>query len=141
MKKAARLIIQYKLLLRKVYISSINAKEKNKASNNLGTILAFINIFSILILLEWALPIKGIIYLSHTKALPMAPTAMLVFGILYGTFYFTFPQKKYNAEQIGIIRTAFERTKKNTRSTAIIYLIISIIMFVLSLNLVFTKYG
>lgn len=133
------LIIVFSILIRKVYFNKV--KGRNIASNNLRLMMIIINIFTFLLLLEWLLPIKGFIYLSHTKILPMAPTAMLVFGILYGAIYLFFPPKKYNAEKIGIIRKAFDKANAITRSYVITYLIVSVIIFFVSMMLVFPKYN
>jgi len=131
--------IIYNVFLRKTYKKWY--KGRSSQVNSLALMFIMFNFMTIIFLLEWLFPIKGFIYLSHAKILPMAPTAMLIFGILYGAIYLIFPPKKYNAEKIGIIRKAFEKTAAIKRSHVIIYLIASFVLFVVSMILLFPKYN
>jgi hypothetical protein len=131
--------IIYNVFLRKTYKRWY--KGRSRQVNTLALMFIMFNFMSVIFLLEWLLPIKGFIYLSHTKILPMAPTAMLVFGILYGAIYLIFPPKKYNAEKIKVIRKAFKKTGAITRGDVITYLIISFVMFMVSMVLLFPKYN
>lgn len=126
------------ILIKKLYTKKV--KGRNTAANNLRLIMVLINIFTLFFLTEWLLPIKGFIYLSHAKILPMAPTAMLVFGVLFGLSYLIFPPKKFNAEKIKTIRSAYKKTSTITRRDVITYLIVSFVMFIASMILVFPKY-
>jgi len=130
--------IIYNVFLRKTYKKWY--KGRSSQVHSLALMFVIINFMSVIFLLEWFFPIKGFIYLSHTKVLPMAPTAMLVFGIIYGVLYLVFPPKKYSAEKIKIIRVAFEKNKTITRKIVITYIVISIIMYFVSMSLVFLKY-
>jgi uncharacterized membrane protein YidH (DUF202 family) len=131
--------IIYNVFLRKTYKKWY--KGRSQQVNSLALMFIMFNFMTVSFLLEWLFPIKGFIYLSHSKVIPMAPTAMLVFGILYGIIYLIFPPKKYNIEKIKIIRRAFEKTNAITRGYVITYLIISFVMFMVSMILLFHKYN
>lgn len=130
--------IIYNVFLRKTYKKWYKGRSQQVNSLALGCFI--LNFLTIVFLLEWLLPIKGFIYLSHAKILPMAPTAMLVFGVLFGLSYLIFPPKKFNAEKIKTIRGAYKKTSTITRSDVITYLIVSFVMFIASMILVFPKY-
>jgi uncharacterized membrane protein YqhA len=72
--------------------------------------------------------------------MPIAPVAGLIGAILYPILYYSFPPSKYNANKINYIRKAFFKTRKITRVHVIIYLIVSFLLFLISLILVFPKY-
>ena len=126
-----KFVIYFIIFIRKTY------KTWHKSRSEQAQALAFMIVFSyaisILLLLEGLLGIKGILYASHYKTVPLAPIAIFIailFYILYSLFFNN--DEKNDENKISIIRKAYTKMENVKRRSVIFYLVISLLFFVLS---------
>ncbi len=93
-----KFLITYEIILRKTYRKWFKGR-----SNQVDSLLLFyllIHLLTIILVLEWLTPLKGIVYLSYIKIMPIALVGGLIGAILYSILYYSFPPSKYNTNKI-----------------------------------------
>jgi len=129
------LFIYYNLIIRKLY----NKKSRGwrAAASNLFFILFILHILTFLLFFEAIFEVKGIVYLSINKKLPLAPIAAGLFFLLYLIFKAVFP-KNQKGHKFREIKSVNNKVKNIPKRIVILILVFSIILFIGSviLNLI-----
>lgn len=131
-KAMKNLFIYYKLIIRKLY----NKKTRGwrAAACNLSFILIILHILTFLLLFEAIFDVKGIVYLSINKKLPLAPIAAGLFLVLYFIIKVIF-KKSQKDKKFREIKSVLIYVKNISKNTIIWILVFSIILFIGSIIL------
>jgi len=126
----------YFLSIRKIYKKRI--KDRGVASANLALIMLTLNIVGIIFIIEFLLPVKGLIFYFTGDNLPAGPLGILIFGVGTLVYYLFFYKNKKN--KVQVIRIAYSKSKLIKKYHVILYLVFSVIFLGLSLILASSKY-
>lgn len=127
-----KLYFIYRLFIRNLYKKRV--KGRTSAAEALANICLFSNLFTIFFILESHFNIKGIWHLSTSSNFPLAPLAMGMFIVIYLFKKLLFPFKLYS-KKILMIRKAINKTSEISRTYSAAYVILSVLLFLLSLVL------
>jgi len=126
-----KFLILYRVFIRKAYKTWHKSRSEQARVLSLSIICLYT--ISILLLLEGFLGIKGVLYASHYKTLPLVPVAILIIILFYilNSMFFN-NDKKFDEDKISIIRKAYNKMENVKRRNVIFCLIISLLIFVFS---------
>jgi hypothetical protein len=121
-------IFTYFIFVRKIYKKRV--EERSSLANTLGMMLIVMNIITLSFILEIIIPeIFGFINLLNSTDFPLAPIVLLSGWILL-PFYLIFRKKIRSEKNYKLIRESYLRSVHIKRIHAMIYLILSIFLFI-----------
>ncbi|HBH06461.1 MAG TPA: hypothetical protein DDX92_07645 [Flavobacteriales bacterium] len=124
----------YRIFVRKVYFK--RTKGFGTASENAAFLLVVINFITIALLSEAIFNYSGLVRLSLSRNIPLGPISGALFFVVALMISLIYPNKKSKRDRLGHIRDGYNKLNKVPVRVPIVYFVLSVIAFALTLNFV-----